>query len=120
MGKGQKVVFYYDDRCGFCSLGANWLRRADYGGRLAFQPLSQNLHVIPENDSETAWLYHSGRWYRDSEAIIRGLMAVGFPFNLSVVLLCIPRALRDSVYRFIARNRYRLLGHRHPVCEREN
>lgn len=120
MDKGQKVVFYYDDRCSFCTLGASWLRRADYRGRIEFRPLAPYLHVLPQSDPETAWLYHSGRWYRDSEAVIRGLMAVGFPFNLSVFLLWIPDTWRNSVYKFIASNRYRLLGHRHPVCEREN
>lgn len=120
MDKRQKVVFYYDDRCGFCTLGASWLKRVDFRSRIEFRPLASYLQVLPVSDPETAWLYHSGRWYRDSEAVIRGLMAVGFPFNLFGFLLWIPRVMRDYVYRFIARNRYRLLGHRHPVCEREN
>ncbi|MGC8864929.1 MAG: thiol-disulfide oxidoreductase DCC family protein [Bacteroidales bacterium] len=119
MDKVQKIIFYYDDRCGFCTLGAKWLRRADYRDKMEFLPLAQNRHILPQNDTETAWLFHSGQWYRDSEAVIRGLMAVGFPFSLSAIFLLIPRSLRDSVYKFIARIRYLILGHRHPVCERE-
>lgn len=49
---------------------------------------------------------------RDSDAVLSIYQGLGWPWRILSALRIIPRALRDPVYRFIARNRYRIFGKR--------
>jgi predicted DCC family thiol-disulfide oxidoreductase YuxK len=51
----------------------------------------------------------------DSGAVLRVLMGLGGVWRLATLLTVLPRALRDPLYRLIARNRYRLFG-QHETC----
>ena len=46
----------------------------------------------------------------DSDAIGRVLTGLGGMWRLAGVIAWVPRAVRDPLYRWIARNRYRLFG----------
>ncbi len=46
------------------------------------------------------------------DAALRILQSLGFPYSLAGVFRVFPKALRDAVYRWIARNRYRWFGRR--------
>jgi predicted DCC family thiol-disulfide oxidoreductase YuxK len=48
--------------------------------------------------------------YRRSTAVLRIARGLGFPWNLATVFLIVPRPIRDAVYRWVARNRYRWFG----------
>ena len=48
----------------------------------------------------------------DSDAILSIYEGLGFPWRLAAVFRLVPRFIRDAVYRWIARNRYRLFGKR--------
>ena len=48
----------------------------------------------------------------DSDAILRVLTGLGGAWRVVHVLRLIPAALRDPMYRLIARNRYRWFGRR--------
>jgi predicted DCC family thiol-disulfide oxidoreductase YuxK len=49
---------------------------------------------------------------RDSDAVLSIYEALGLPWRLLGVFRLVPRILRDPVYRWVARNRYRLFGKR--------
>jgi len=119
MHKNRKTIFYYDEHCGLCSWGVDWLRRVDRRQRIEFQPLFIHCNEVPGGNTDMAWLYDSGKWYNSSDALIRGFVSAGFPFTLVAVFLVIPRFLRDALYRLIARNRYLFLGKRAQSCRKE-
>jgi len=48
--------------------------------------------------------------YLYSTAALRLASYLGFPWSLVSVLLLVPRPLRDTVYRFVARHRYDWFG----------
>jgi predicted DCC family thiol-disulfide oxidoreductase YuxK len=48
----------------------------------------------------------------DSDAVIAIWRGLGWPWRLAALARLVPRALRDPVYRWVARNRYRLFGRR--------
>ena len=58
-------------------------------------------------DGDEAWT--------DSDAIRRVLTGLGGMWRLAGVIAWVPRAVRDPLYRWIARNRYRLFG-RYDSC----
>lgn len=51
-------------------------------------------------------------FFTESDAILRIFADLGFPWRMMVIFRIVPRFLRDFVYRWIARNRYRFFGKR--------
>ena len=49
---------------------------------------------------------------RDSEAVFAIWSGLGWPWRALTVFRVVPRPLRNTIYRFIARHRYLLFGKR--------
>lgn len=64
---------------------------------------------------DTIVLLEGGRRYERSDAALRIARGLRAPWPLAFALIVIPRPLRDAVYAWIARNRYRWFG-RNDVC----
>src|SRR3546814_18672568 len=69
-------------------------------------------HGIDPEDPTTLLLVEGARVRRDSDAILAIYQGLGFPWAVAGVFRLIPAALRDPVYRCIARNRSRFFGKR--------
>lgn len=67
---------------------------------------------IDPADPETLIVVHGGAALRDSDAIIAIWTGLGWPWRALAAARAVPKALRDPMYRWIARNRYRLFGKR--------
>jgi predicted DCC family thiol-disulfide oxidoreductase YuxK len=63
-----------------------------------------------EGDPDSIVLVESGRGYSHSTAALRIARYLRAPYRWLFWLVVFPRPLRDVVYRFIARNRYRWFG----------
>lgn len=63
-------------------------------------------------EPETIFLAEEHQLYEKSSAILRILKELKRPYNWLYLLIVIPKPLRDRVYEFIARNRYRWFGKR--------
>lgn len=59
---------------------------------------------------ELAWGGPTRRSWQHTAAILRVLHALGWPWRLAWVAWLVPAPLRDAAYRWVARNRYRVLG----------
>jgi predicted DCC family thiol-disulfide oxidoreductase YuxK len=119
MKKNRVLVFYYDDQCGFCTWGTEWLRRADLKNRIELRSVNSCSNEVPGGNSDTAWLFDTGKWYYGSSALIRAGIALGFPYIVLGILLIVPGFIREAVYKAIARNRYLLPGNRIQACEKK-
>ncbi len=51
-----------------------------------------------------------GRIWMNSDAVLQMWSQLGWPWRAGAVFKIIPRALRDPIYRLIARNRYKWFG----------
>ena len=60
-------------------------------------------------------LVEDGRVFTRSAAALRIVRTLTFPWPLAHALILVPRILRDGVYDFAARRRYRWFGTR-DVC----
>ena len=60
-------------------------------------------------------IVEGARVRQDSDAVLSIYETLGFPWKAATILRIIPSFLRDPVYRWIARNRYRIFGKR-PSC----
>ncbi|HET6553822.1 MAG TPA: DCC1-like thiol-disulfide oxidoreductase family protein, partial [Dyella sp.] len=70
-------------------------------------------HGLSPDDPASFLLVQHGQGHSDTDAIIRVLRQLGGRWHLAGALLrLVPMPMRDASYRWIARNRYRLLGKR--------
>ena len=61
-------------------------------------------------DTQSFVFLENDRRFERSNAVLHALGRLGGPWRLIAVLYVFPRPLRDLIYRFIARNRYRWFG----------
>lgn len=118
----HEAIVVFDGVCHLCSGWVRFLLARDRGGRLRFASMQsatgRNLlqaHGVDPDDPVSFLLLDAGQPWTDSDAILRVLDLLGGPWRALRVLRVIPRTLRDPLYRWIARHRYRLFGRR-AVC----
>ncbi len=103
---------YFDRDCGFCSRCVAFLQRGSKAHRLEFVALQEAqewLHAHPEWARVDSLLFEQNEAVvAHSEAVIRALqMSRSKAWGL---LRLVPLSWRDAVYRWVAKNRYRLFG----------
>jgi predicted DCC family thiol-disulfide oxidoreductase YuxK len=131
-----RLLVVYDGECGFCNRSIRWLLRRDRKDRLRFapstapaveellashgvQPFGKDPNLDPGR--ETVLVFRNiGSPVEEllvrSNAILACLRVLPPPWPaFAAILRLIPRALRESGYRFIARRRYRIWG-RYATC----
>jgi predicted DCC family thiol-disulfide oxidoreductase YuxK len=119
--EAQQMLILFDGHCNLCNGAVQFVIKRDNKDRFRFAALSwpagdalrQKFPVLQEADSIVC--YDGDKvWLRSSAALkIAGKMGGLWPaFGIFWV---VPRPLRDAVYSFVARNRYRWFG-RKDAC----
>ena len=115
----ESPVVLFDGVCNLCNGAVSFLMDRDPERRLRFAALQSEAgarllrqFTIAADPLETLILVEGGRTYLRSTAVLRALRHVRGPWRIVSWLLAIPRGLRDPVYAFVARNRYRWFGTR--------
>jgi predicted DCC family thiol-disulfide oxidoreductase YuxK len=112
-------IIVFDAQCVLCSANAQFVLKHDRREhfRLASMQgdvgasLYRRFGIDPANP-ETIILVEGDAVKRDSDAVLAIYAELGWPWRAAAALRLVPRFLRDPVYRWIARNRYRLFGRR--------
>ena len=120
----EPAVLLFDGVCNLCTAWVRFVVRRDPPpARFRFASLQSEAarRVLAAHDRpapaaqeapESLVLIEGGRLYERSTAALRVLRGLGLPWSLLYVLIVVPRALRDGVYRWIARRRYAWFGRR--------
>lgn len=115
----DRPVIVFDALCVLCAANAQFVLRHDRDRRFRLAsmqgPLGAALyrrHGIDPADPDTLLLIERGRVLRDSDAVLAIYAGCGWPWRAASSLRMIPRAMRDPIYRWIARHRYRIFGKR--------
>jgi predicted DCC family thiol-disulfide oxidoreductase YuxK len=124
----SKPIILYDGVCGLCNRLVQFLLKHDKQARLRFASLQSEFaervltrHGIDAKDLDTVQVVVNyerpeERVLGRSDAILRASAELGMPWNvLAGISRIVPRALRDVIYRFVARNRYRVFG-KYETC----
>jgi predicted DCC family thiol-disulfide oxidoreductase YuxK len=115
-------IILYDGVCVLCSGWMRFVLRRDRNRLFRFTPiqsqygraLAQALHINPDDPDTNAVIWH-GIAYRRSDAALQ-VVSLLPRWAWVRVLYLVPRFLRDTLYRLIARTRHRVWG-RHTVCD---
>jgi len=118
-------TIYYDGHCGLCHRWVRFLLAGDSDGRLfRFAPLQGETFRARVAESARARLPDSvvlqsadGSLRVRSAAVVHVLRRMGGGWSaLGAAIRLIPRPLRDGLYDWIARGRYRLFARQADLC----
>jgi predicted DCC family thiol-disulfide oxidoreductase YuxK len=112
-------LILFDGVCNLCNGFVQFVVARDPGGRFHFGALQSaaarrilELHDAPDPLPDAFALVEGGALHWRSTAVLHIARHLTFPWPLAYVLIAVPRPLRDGVYAFVARNRYRWFGRR--------
>lgn len=111
------LIVVFDGQCLFCNAWVQFLLRHDRQGVFRFaaiqgrtgQALLQQAGLQREG-LETLLLVDGREHWQHTDAVLRILQLLGWPWRVAGLARWVPAALRDALYRWLARNRYRLFG----------
>jgi predicted DCC family thiol-disulfide oxidoreductase YuxK len=118
----EHPVVYFDGMCLICTGAVQFILKRDTRKRFRFATLQgeagRNLLLkegIPSASPDSFLLEWRGRVYQRSDAalLVCKLLGKGWLFLYGLIIL--PRFLRDGMYAWVARNRYRWFG-KHQEC----
>jgi predicted DCC family thiol-disulfide oxidoreductase YuxK len=113
------AVVLFDGVCNLCNATVNFIIDRDPAGYFRFAALqsepgaatlARHGAAAPAGDPDSICLEERGRLYVRSSAVLRITRRLRGAWKLLFVFIIVPRPLRDLVYRWVARNRYRWFG----------
>jgi predicted DCC family thiol-disulfide oxidoreductase YuxK len=114
---GPIVVF--DAMCVLCSANAQFILKHDHRRRYRLASMQNGVGAslyrkfgIDPSDPESIIVVEGERLYRDSDAVLAIYYGLGGFWRLAALGKLVPHFIRDPLYRWVARNRYRLFGRR--------
>jgi len=110
----QSVVFF-DGVCNLCTGSVQFILQHDKKKRLMFSSLQSDFAVRELSGLHLKSLgsivfKHNGKFYTRSTAALRIALKLAFPVNLLYVFMLVPPFIRNMVYDYIAKNRYKWFG----------
>lgn len=114
-------VVLFDGVCNLCHAAVRFIIRNDpeavfrfasldsAAGRRRLAAVAAEAEGAGAEDGSVV-LIEDGRAWRRSEAALRVATRLGLPWRMAAALRVLPSAVRDGVYDFVARRRYRWFG----------
>ncbi len=117
MSTSNHPVLLFDGVCNLCNSSVQFILRRDPSARFRFaslqseegQELLSRFSETPE-DLSSVILIENGQLYARSEAALRVARRLSGLWPALYLFKIVPLPLRDAVYNWIARNRYRWFG----------
>lgn len=118
----EKAIILFDGVCNLCNGVVQFVIKHDPDAYFSFAPLQSDKgrQILAEKEKypdgkhpasiRSIVLIENGHLYTESTAALRIARHLSGMWKYLSVLLLLPRFMRDPVYHFIARNRYRWFG----------
>lgn len=120
-------IILYDGVCGLCNRLNQFLLKRDKTDRLRFASLQSDFardlltrHGLDASDLDTVYVVvdhgkANERVLARSDAVLHALGELGGPWNITRLARVLPRFIRDTAYKVVALNRYRVFG-KYEIC----
>lgn len=114
----DKQLIIFDGVCNLCNSSVQYVIRKDKKKQFLFTSLQGDVgkNILEHFDIDTSkmdsiLLYSpKGTIHYKSTAALKVALRLGFPQSLLSVFLIVPAFIRNGVYDYIARNRYKWYG----------
>ncbi|MES1925585.1 thiol-disulfide oxidoreductase DCC family protein [Salinisphaera sp. T31B1] len=123
LAPGDRVILF-DGVCRLCNGWARLIIRGDTSRRFRLAAVQSHTGQAllrhfdkPTDRFDTILLIEDGCAFEKTDAALRIMRRLGWPWRAFGVLRIVPRRLRDALYDGVARHRYRLFG-RYAACRR--
>ncbi|MCB0503852.1 MAG: thiol-disulfide oxidoreductase DCC family protein, partial [Bacteroidetes bacterium] len=110
-------IILFDGVCNLCNASIQFIIKRDKKNLFKFASLQSDVgksllaqHHIDGTKMDSVVYIENGKAFTESTAAIRVAGYLGFPWNLLQVFLIVPSMIRNVVYQWIARNRYKWFG----------
>ncbi|WP_100614543.1 thiol-disulfide oxidoreductase DCC family protein [Confluentibacter citreus] len=114
----NKKLILFDGVCNLCNASVQYIIKHDKKNVFLFAALQSDLgkqiieaYGIDTNKTDSILLYtpENGIYYK-STAALKIARHLGFPINVMGTFIIIPAFIRNCVYDYIAKNRYKWYG----------
>jgi len=114
----NKKLILFDGVCNLCNASVQFVINHDKQNKFLFAPLQSKIgqeilqtYKIDPKKTDSIILYDpEGRVSVRSSAALTVSKYLGFPINAMVIFFIIPPFIRNAVYDFISKNRYKWFG----------
>lgn len=110
-------ILFFDGVCNLCNGTVQWVIRQDSQQAIQFAALQSETAKLKLSFSgidvqklESLVFLEDGVVYTHSDAALRLARVLGSPWSWVGIFIYVPKFIRDTVYRFIAKNRYAWFG----------
>ena len=115
----QTKLILFDGVCNLCNSSVLFVIKRDKKSQFMFAPLQSEIakYLIEEHNIDTVkmdsiilYIPEKELLYYKSTAALKIAASLGLPINLLSVFLILPAFIRNIVYDFISKNRYKWYG----------
>lgn len=108
-------IIFFDGVCNLCNASIQFVIKRDVKGYFKFSALQSDLakQYIPDlnsDDLDTIILLENGKLYKRSTAALRIAKKLNGLWSLMYVFVIVPPFIRNAIYNYIAKNRYKWWG----------
>lgn len=118
----MKRIILFDGVCNFCDASVQFIIKRDPAAHFLFTSLQSEKgleltkkYAIPEN-VDSLVLIENGKAFTKSSAALRIAKKLDGLWHLFFLLILVPRKIRDGVYDYVAKNRYKWFGKKEDAC----
>jgi len=112
-----KSIILFDGICNLCNGAINFVIAHDSNNHFQFASLQSEFgkalllkYKIKNTSLDTFLLVENDQIFIKSTAALRVCKSLGFPFYFAFSFIAIPLFFRDSIYNWVAKNRYQWFG----------
>lgn len=110
----NKIIFF-DGVCNLCNRLVIFIIKRDRSRIFKFASLqsakAEEMRIIQKDKTlNTIIFLNENKLYQKSSAVLHICKLLPFPWPLLFGFIIVPRFIRDSVYNFVADNRYKWFG----------
>ncbi|MEL6720689.1 MAG: thiol-disulfide oxidoreductase DCC family protein [Bacteroidota bacterium] len=117
LGKDNKALLLFDGVCNLCNGFVQFVIKIDPDGIFQFASLQSDTgqqlltkYNLPTKELKSVVLIHQNKAYTHSDAPLEAARLLGGFWRLFYVFKILPLGFRNTIYNWIASNRYRWFG----------
>jgi predicted DCC family thiol-disulfide oxidoreductase YuxK len=110
-------IILFDGVCNFCNSTVNFVIKRDKKAILHFAPLQSDIgqqllkeYHLPNDEMRSFVFIEKGKAYTQSTAALKVCKYLSSLWPLCYAFIIIPKFIRDGIYNWIAKNRYKWFG----------